>query len=56
MTLPNNETCVRVLKELHDDPALTEWESDFIDSNLYRSDFSSAQKEVIAKFMQKYEC
>lgn len=55
MVLPNNETCVRVLKELKDDPALTQWESDFIDSNLGRADFTDRQREVIATFMEKYE-
>jgi hypothetical protein len=55
VTLPPNETCVRVLKELKDDPALTQWESDFIDSNLHRTEFSSAQKEVIANFQIKYD-
>jgi len=55
MTLPSTETCIRVLKELEDDPALTQWEADFIDSNRYRTSFSDAQREVIARFMEKYE-
>lgn len=55
MTLPKNDTCVRVLKELENDPALTQWESDFIDSNRYRTEFTDAQREVIARFMEKYD-
>lgn len=55
MVLPTNETCVRVLKELKDDPALTQWESDFIDSNLGRSEFTDRQREIIGNFIEKYE-
>ena len=55
MTLPKNETCVRVLKELENDPALTQWESDFIDSNRGRTEFTDRQREIIATFMEKYE-
>ena len=55
MTLPKNDTCVRVLKELENDPALTQWESDFIDNNRYRTEFTDAQREVIGRFMEKYE-
>lgn len=55
MTLPTNETCVRVIKELDGDPSLTEWEYNFVDSNKGRVYFSSAQKEVVAKLMDKYE-
>lgn len=54
MTFPSNETCVRVLKELQNDPALTQWESDFIDSNRGRTEFTDRQREVIANFMEKY--
>lgn len=55
MILPNDETCIRALKELADDPALTQWESDFIDSNRGRTNFTDRQREVIADFMEKYE-
>lgn len=55
MILPNNETCVRVLKELEDDAGLSQWESDFIDSNRGRSTFTDKQREVIATLMEKYE-
>lgn len=55
MTLPSNERCAQVLKDLEDDPALTQWESDFIDSNRGRTEFSDRQKEVIAAFIEKYE-
>lgn len=55
MTLPSNERCVQVLKDLEGDPALTQWESDFIDSNRGRSDFTDRQKEIIASFIDKYE-
>lgn len=55
MTLPKNETCIRVLRELENDPALTQWESDFIDSNRGRTEFTDRQREIIAGFMDKYE-
>ena len=55
MILPTHETCVRVLKELEDDPALTQWESDFIDSNRGRMTFSDAQRDVVRELMEKYE-
>lgn len=53
--LPNNENCIRVLKELKDDPALSQWESDFIDTNLGRDSFTDRQREVIAALMEKYD-
>ncbi len=56
MTLPNNETCVRVIRDLDGDPSLSQWEDNFVRSNLNRTDFSTAQKEVVAKLMDKYEC
>jgi hypothetical protein len=55
MTLPNNERCAAILRDLEDDPALTQWESDFIDSNRGRVEFTDRQREIIARFMEKYE-
>lgn len=55
MTLPTNERCAQILKDLQDDPALTQWESDFIDSNRGRSEFTDRQREIIASFADKYE-
>lgn len=55
MILPKDEECVRVLKELESDPALTQWESDFIDSNRWRDRFTDAQREVIARLLEKYD-
>lgn len=55
MTLPDHDRCAQVLKDLQGDPALTQWESDFIDSNRGRTTFTDKQKEVIAGFMDKYE-
>ena len=56
MILPKNETCIRVIDELKDDAALTEWEYEFITSNLHRREFTDAQRDVIAKLMDKYDC
>lgn len=55
MILPSDEECVRVLKELEDDPALTQWQSDFVDSTRGRTRFSDRQKEIVAEFKEKFE-
>ena len=55
MRLPNDDQCIRVITELDGDPELTQWEADFIASNRGRTVFSSAQKEVIARLLEKYE-
>jgi hypothetical protein len=55
MTLPSNETCARVIRELDGDPSLTKWEDEFVRSNKGRTEFSTAQKDVIARLLEKYE-
>ena len=55
MILPNDEDCQRVIQELEDDPGLTQWQSDFIDSNRGRKFFTDRQKEIIAELMDKFE-
>jgi hypothetical protein len=55
MILPSNEECQRVVKELEDEPSLTQWQSDFIDSNRGRAFFTDRQKEIIAELIEKYE-
>lgn len=55
MTLPSNERCAVVVKELDGDPALSQWEQDFIASNRGRTEFTGAQKEVIARLEDKFE-
>jgi len=55
MTLPSNETCARVVRELDGDPELTEWESEFVHSNRARTEFTTAQKEVVSRLLEKYE-
>lgn len=55
MILPNDEECARVLKELEGEPTLTQWQSDFIDSNRGRVRFTDRQKEIIAEFREKFE-
>lgn len=55
MKIPNNEACRAVIRDLEDEPNLTQWEADFIDSNLHRTEFTDAQKLVIARLMEKYE-
>ncbi len=55
MVLPSNEECRRVVKELDGDPALTQWEADFIASNRARDIFSDRQREAVARLLDKYE-
>lgn len=54
--LPTNDQCKRVIDLLQNDPALTEWEEEFVDSNRGRSEFSDKQKESVKRLMEKYEC
>lgn len=55
MILPNNDTCRRVIDDLKDEPNLTEWEYEFITSNLNRTEFTERQRESISRLMEKYE-
>lgn len=55
MTLPNNEKCQEVIKALDGDPSLTPFELSFINSNRTRTEFTPAQKEVVANLLDKYE-
>lgn len=55
MTLPSHERCAKILKDLEDEPSLSQWEADFIDSNRGRTTFTDRQREIIAGFEEKYE-
>lgn len=55
MILPTDSECQRVITELDGDPGLTQWQSDFIDSNRDRKFFTDRQKEVIAELMEQFE-
>lgn len=55
MILPSDIECRRTLDELEDEPNLTTWERDFIESNELRTTFTDAQREVVAKFREKYD-
>jgi hypothetical protein len=55
MILPNDEDCQRIVAELEDDPGLTQWQSDFIDSNRNRKHFTDLQKEVLAELREQFE-
>ncbi len=55
MILPSHEECVRVIKELENDPGLTQWQSDFVDSNRGRQFFTERQREIIAELKAKFE-
>ena len=55
MILPDNARCIEVIQALAGEPSLTDWEEDFIESNIDHSYFTAAQKEVIARLEEKYE-
>jgi len=55
MIIPDDKRCAQILEVLQDEPHLTIWESDFIESNLDRSSFSPKQREVIASLQDKYD-
>lgn len=55
MTLPSHERCRQIIKELAGDPGLSQWESDFVDSNQGRMEFTDRQREIIAGLEEKYE-
>jgi hypothetical protein len=55
MIIPNDTECRRIVLTLADDPSLSEWEADFLDSNLSRHEFTDKQKEVIARLKEKYD-
>ncbi len=56
MILPKDEECRRVMTELDGCPDCTPWELEFIRSNVNREVFTAAQKEVVAKLLDKYDC
>lgn len=55
MTIPNDEECQRIIKELKDEPSLSQWEANFLDSNRARLHFTDRQKEIFAELLRKYE-
>lgn len=42
MILPSHDECRRILDELEDDSALTDWEAEFVESNAERQHFTDA--------------
>ena len=55
MILPDQDKCARVILELDGEPALTQWEADFVASNRNRKEFTDAQRAVIARMLEKYD-
>jgi hypothetical protein len=55
MILPTNAECRLCVSELLDEPCLTQWERDFIASNVTRTEFTDAQKQVCRDLMTRYE-
>lgn len=55
MIIPNHDQCRQVMRDLADEPNLSEWEYEFVSSNVNRTEFSDRQKEVVARLMEKYD-
>lgn len=56
MILPSQKECAHVIEELDGSPDLTEWELRFCASNRGRVEFTDAQREVVARLQEKYDC
>lgn len=55
MIIPKDDECRQVVKDLEDEPNLTEWEYNFITSCSTRTSFTDKQKEVFFKLKEKYD-
>lgn len=55
MILPTSERCKEVIAALQNEPALSDWEREFVKSNRDRNHFSDYQKQVIAKLIEAFE-
>lgn len=55
MILPSDSRCREVLDDLEDEPELNSFEHEFIESNSFRQEFTTAQKEVVARMIAKYD-
>jgi hypothetical protein len=55
MILPTDDECRRVIEALDGEPNLTEWEAEFVESNLDRREFTPAQRASVARLKEKYE-
>lgn len=56
MSKPDDSAALRdFLKQLDNaDVTVTDWEAQFIESNLSRDFFSAKQREIVMKLMDKY--
>ena len=55
MILPDDERCREVIAALCDEPNLTDWEYEFVESNAERKAFTVSQREVVERLSDKYE-
>jgi hypothetical protein len=54
MILPDSDKCRDVLDKLANEPNLSAFERDFLESNEDRAFFTERQREVVADLMVKY--
>lgn len=55
LILPTDERCRQVLDQLADEPNVSSFDQDFIESNEFRQEFTAEQREVIARLIEKFE-
>lgn len=56
MRLPNDAQCAAIMQEILDDPHdFTDWEREFAAFNAKRQGFTDAQKQSIARMVEKYD-
>lgn len=55
MLLPKNEICQYVIRELTGCKDLDAWETDFVNGNKDRKEFTDLQREKVGELMKKYD-
>lgn len=55
MIIPSDKECRRICKLLDGDSGLTEWQQEFVESNIDRVRFTDRQKEIVAELAERFE-
>ena len=55
MEIPDDTKCRKAMKAWANEPALTEWEAEFVESNQDRHEFTAAQRSAIGRMLEKYD-
>lgn len=55
MTIPDDNKCRKAMLAWANEPSLTEWEAEFVESNQDRLEFTPAQRSIIGRMLEKYD-